>query len=170
MCISVLVLNLYSIYGNTSRDLEEVPLQTKSMRELEESKQVLMALNQHPVTRIRVIFPDQHVIQVECKPIQTVADVKAAIKPFLANTVQEFQLGESVYHQCWYTIAILFNVLSSSLLISIFSLVFSVYYVPCRHIHTPTAMGGICTIVHLLNYLGSVGMRALKSNLQGEMR
>ncbi|KAK4307062.1 hypothetical protein Pmani_021154 [Petrolisthes manimaculis] len=86
------IKRLYMEQKRTIHQLEEAPLRTKNLRELEDNKRVLHALNQYPVTHIRIIFPDQHVIQVAFKPIHTVADVKAAIKPFLANTTQEFQL------------------------------------------------------------------------------
>lgn len=72
--------------------MEEAPLMTQQMREMEESSKVLSALNQYPVTHLRIYFPDDHVIQASFKPTDTVATVMDFIKPFLVDRTLEFNL------------------------------------------------------------------------------
>ncbi|XP_050726349.1 tether containing UBX domain for GLUT4-like [Eriocheir sinensis] len=87
------VRRLYREQRKALRELEETPLMTQSMRELEESSKVLTALNRYPVTHLRIHFPDEHVIQATFKPNDTVKDVMTFLRPFLTNPTAEFTLS-----------------------------------------------------------------------------
>ena len=63
---------------------------------MDESSKVLSAMNQYPITHLRIHFPDEHVIQVSFKPTDTVEDVKNFLRPFLACPTTEFSLCECV--------------------------------------------------------------------------
>lgn len=74
------------------KELNETPLMTQQMREMEESAKVLSALNQYPVTQLRIYFPDNYVIQASFKPIDTISSVQDFVRPLLANPASEFSL------------------------------------------------------------------------------
>ncbi|XP_071532369.1 tether containing UBX domain for GLUT4 [Panulirus ornatus] len=86
------IKKLYQEQQKILHEMEEAPLMTQQMRELEESSKVLSALNQYPVTHLRIYFPDNHVIQASFKPTDTIAAVINFIRPFLADPALEFSL------------------------------------------------------------------------------
>lgn len=86
------VKGLYREQQKMLRSLEDAPLMTKQMREMHETSKVLCALNQFPVTRLRVYFPDNNVIQAAFKPTETVAQVMDFIRQFLSDPNAEFCL------------------------------------------------------------------------------
>ncbi|XP_064083678.1 tether containing UBX domain for GLUT4-like [Macrobrachium nipponense] len=86
------VKGLYREQQKMLRSLEDVPLMTKQMREMHETSKVLCALNQFPVTRLRIYFPDNNVIQAAFKPTETVAQVMDFIRQFLSDPNAEFCL------------------------------------------------------------------------------
>ncbi|XP_068227069.1 tether containing UBX domain for GLUT4 isoform X2 [Palaemon carinicauda] len=86
------VKGLYREQQQMLRSLEEAPLLTKQMREMHETSKVLCALNQFPVTQLRIFFPDNHVIQAAFKPTETIAQVEKFVREFLSNPNTEFSL------------------------------------------------------------------------------
>lgn len=86
------VKNLYCEQQRILKELNETPLMTQQMREMEESAKVLSALNQYPVTQLRIYFPDNYVIQASFKPIDTISSVQDFVRPLLANPASEFSL------------------------------------------------------------------------------
>ncbi|KAG0723230.1 Tether containing UBX domain for GLUT4 [Chionoecetes opilio] len=87
------VRRLYKEQRKALIELQEAPLMTKNMREMGESSKVLSAMHLYPITHLRVHFPDEHVIQASFKPTDTVADVIAFLRPFLACPTADFSLS-----------------------------------------------------------------------------
>lgn len=87
------IKGLYREQQQILRSLDDAPLMTKGMRDMEESAKVLSALNQHPITRLRIYFPDNNVIQGSFKPTESVAVVMNFLRPFLSNPSAEFTLA-----------------------------------------------------------------------------
>lgn len=87
------VRRLYKEQRKALIELQEAPLLTKKMRDMEESSKVLTAMNRYPITHLRVHFPDENVIQASFKPTDTVADVMTFLRPFLACPTAEFSLS-----------------------------------------------------------------------------
>lgn len=77
-------------------ELEENPLQTSTLRKLEEDKKVLRTLHQHKRSVLRVQFPDRTVLQGSFKPLETVNDVKNFVKEYLEKPDDKFHLCMSV--------------------------------------------------------------------------
>ncbi|KAK7068055.1 Tether containing UBX domain for GLUT4 [Halocaridina rubra] len=86
------VKSMHKEYQKTLNELQDAPLKTKQMREMEENVRVLSALNQYPVTNLRIYFPDNHVIQGCFKPTEKVADVIDFLRPYIADSTQSFSL------------------------------------------------------------------------------
>ncbi|KAG7167675.1 Tether containing UBX domain for GLUT4-like [Homarus americanus] len=86
------VKNLYHDQQKELQELSEAPMMTQEMRKMEESARILSALNKYPVTRLRVYFPDGHIIQASFKPMDTVGVVMNFLRPFLADPSLEFNL------------------------------------------------------------------------------
>ena len=73
------------------QSMDNAPLMTSKLRELEDAKKTLIQLQYHE-TLIRIQFPNRLVLQAVFKPIDTVADVKQFIRTFLKEDVAEFAL------------------------------------------------------------------------------
>ncbi|XP_066250223.1 tether containing UBX domain for GLUT4 [Euwallacea similis] len=73
-------------------DFENRMLKTSHLRELEESKKQLRALNKYKRTIIRVQFPDRTVVQGTFKPTETVWDVLVFIRGYLEDQNLDFYL------------------------------------------------------------------------------
>lgn len=87
------VKKLYKEQVQYVKELENAPLMTKQLRECEENSKVLTALNRYPVTQLRIQFPDQHVIQANFKPLDTIQNVKDFLRPFLEDQARTFTLN-----------------------------------------------------------------------------
>lgn len=73
-------------------ELEENPLKTSALRNLEKDKKTLRTLHQHTKSIIRVQFPDRTVLQGTFKPLEIVQDVKNFVKEYLENAMDPFHL------------------------------------------------------------------------------
>ncbi|XP_045136585.1 tether containing UBX domain for GLUT4-like isoform X2 [Portunus trituberculatus] len=93
------VRRLYKEQRKALIELQEAPLLTKSMREMEESSKVLTAMSRYPITHLRIHFPDEHVIQASFKPTDLVADVINFLRPFLACPTADFSLSTRHPHR-----------------------------------------------------------------------
>jgi len=87
------VKKLYLEQVKAVRDLDDAPLLTKQKRETDENAKILTALNRYPVTQLRIQFPDQHVIQANFKPLDTIQNVEEFLVPFLENQTLQFSLN-----------------------------------------------------------------------------
>lgn len=63
--------------------LDDAPLLTAKMREMDEASRVLQKLNRYKKTIIRIQFPDRHVLQGQFAPIDTISVVMEFIRPYL---------------------------------------------------------------------------------------
>lgn len=86
------VRKMYADLRNKVKDLDEAPLMTSELRQLEDSKKVLNDLARFRVTVIRVQFPDRYVLQGIFKLHETVADVRAFVTGFLQDSNLDFHL------------------------------------------------------------------------------
>ncbi|KAL7639428.1 UNVERIFIED_CONTAM: hypothetical protein RMT77_009929 [Armadillidium vulgare] len=86
------VRKLYNEHVQKIKELEEAPLQTHGMRQLEKDSRLLLAMNRYPVTQIRIIFPDRLAIQANFKPRNTVKDIIDFLKPLLVRSDLNFYL------------------------------------------------------------------------------
>ncbi|XP_076037953.1 tether containing UBX domain for GLUT4 [Oratosquilla oratoria] len=86
------VKRMYNEYKTALQEMEETPLQTKQMREMEKEARLLRAINQFPKTQLRIRFPDNMVIQSTFKPQNTVSDVMEFVKQFLVDSNMDFSL------------------------------------------------------------------------------
>lgn len=75
--------------------LEDAPLLTEAMRQLNQNKHILDRLNKYGRTVIRVLFPDQFVLQGLFKPLETIETVKNFIKNYLDDPNCEFVIYTS---------------------------------------------------------------------------
>lgn len=75
-------------------ELEERPLQTSELRNLERSKKVLRQINQYKKSIIRVQFPDRTVLQGSFKPLETVKAVQDFVRQYLQDQSLSFYLCE----------------------------------------------------------------------------
>lgn len=82
---------LMSQLRDNVRSMDNAPLMTAKLRELEDAKKTLVQL-QYKETLIRIQFPNRLVLQTVFKPINTIAEVKEFLKTFLTEEVAEFQL------------------------------------------------------------------------------
>ncbi|XP_063241313.1 tether containing UBX domain for GLUT4 isoform X2 [Bacillus rossius redtenbacheri] len=73
-------------------EMEDAPLSTTAMRELEKSKQVLNNLHQYRKVVLRVQFPDRTVLQGMFSPIETVHKVMEFVRQYLENPGTSFYL------------------------------------------------------------------------------
>ncbi|XP_017778494.1 PREDICTED: tether containing UBX domain for GLUT4 [Nicrophorus vespilloides] len=73
-------------------ELNDNPLMTSAMRELEESKKQLRQLNHYKRAIIRIQFPSHHVLQGIFTPIETIEDVMNFVKDYLEDTALDFYL------------------------------------------------------------------------------
>lgn len=91
---------LMSQLRENSKGMDNAPLMTSKLRELEDAKKTLIQL-QYKETLIRIQFPNRMVLQTVFKPIDTVAEVKQFLGAYLKEDVNEFQLceyGTFVFH------------------------------------------------------------------------
>lgn len=86
------VRRMYADLRNKVKDLDEAPLMTSELRQLEDSKKVLNDLARFRVTVIRVQFPDRYILQGIFKLHETVADVRAFVTGFLQDSNLDFHL------------------------------------------------------------------------------
>lgn len=87
---------LMSQLKESTRSMDNAPLMTAKLRELEDAKKTLVQL-QYRETLIRIQFPSRLVLQTVFKPITTVAMVKQFLRSFLNEDVEEFDLCEWVF-------------------------------------------------------------------------
>lgn len=72
--------------------LDDAPLLTAKMREMDEASKVLQKLNRYKKTIIRIQFPDRLVLQGQFAPIDTIAVVMEFIRPYLQCPDSDFYL------------------------------------------------------------------------------
>lgn len=84
---------LFSQMKENVRSMDNAPLMTSKLRDLEDSKKTLIQL-QYRETLIRIQFPNRLVMQTVFKPIDTVAQVKDFLRPFLDESSTPFDLCE----------------------------------------------------------------------------
>lgn len=87
---------LMSQLRENSKGMDNAPLMTSKLRELEDAKKTLIQL-QYKETLIRIQFPNRMVLQTVFKPIDTVAEVKQFLRTYLKEDVNEFQLCEYLF-------------------------------------------------------------------------
>lgn len=73
-------------------ELENTPLQTATLRNLQESTRQLSQLNKYKQCIIRVNFPDHTVLQGTFSPIDTIRTVKEFVGDYLENKNMDFYL------------------------------------------------------------------------------
>lgn len=83
---------LYRDLKSKREDLEERPLQTSTLRNLEKEKKLLRQLNQYGRAVIRVQFPDRSVLQGTFRPLETINHVHQFIQEYLQNSNFDFYL------------------------------------------------------------------------------
>lgn len=74
----------------TRNNLENAPLRTAALRNLEESKQQLRQLNKYKKAIIRIQFPDRTVLQGTFAPSDTVESVLDFIREFIEDKSLDF--------------------------------------------------------------------------------
>lgn len=82
---------LMSQLKDVTRSMDNAPLMTSKLRELEDAKRTLSQLK-YRETLIRVQFPNRLVLQTVFKPIDTIGRVKEFLGRFLVAEVEEFEL------------------------------------------------------------------------------
>lgn len=82
---------LFSQLRDSNKSMENAPLMTSKLRELEDSKRVLNQLA-YKETLIRIQFPNRMVLQTVFKPITQISDVKQFLRRFICEEIQEFEL------------------------------------------------------------------------------
>lgn len=75
-----------------SENLEEAPMLTSKMRELEENKKVLSRMNSYKKAVLRIKFPDHLVLQGTFNPVDTVGAVIDFVRPYLNDPQMDFHL------------------------------------------------------------------------------
>ncbi|XP_058443191.1 tether containing UBX domain for GLUT4 [Malaya genurostris] len=86
------VRKMYADLRKQVKDLEEAPLMTSELRQLEDSKRVLNHLSRYRITIIRVQFPDRYVLQGIFKPHESVSDVINFVRENLQDSTIDFHL------------------------------------------------------------------------------
>ncbi|XP_055680701.1 tether containing UBX domain for GLUT4 [Lutzomyia longipalpis] len=74
-----------------AKSLDDAPLLTAQLREMENNRKVLKLL-QYKKTIIRIQFPDRHVLQATFNPIDTIEGVRNVVRKHLENPVIAFYL------------------------------------------------------------------------------
>lgn len=74
------------------RDMENMPMLTSNLRNLEESKKQLRQLNKYKKSIIRIQFPDRNVLQGTFLPTDTIEDVHEFVREFLDNKRLDFYI------------------------------------------------------------------------------
>lgn len=77
-----------------SNELEDAPLMTSKLRELEENKKILRHLTEYKTTIIRIQFPNRLILQGVFNPIDTIDQVMDFVRKFLKNSEIDFHLCE----------------------------------------------------------------------------
>ncbi|XP_058825136.1 tether containing UBX domain for GLUT4 [Topomyia yanbarensis] len=86
------VRKMYADLRKQVKELEEAPLMTSELRQLEDSKRVLNNLSRYKTTIIRVQFPDRYVLQGIFKPHESVSDVMTFVRDNLDDSTVDFYL------------------------------------------------------------------------------
>ncbi|XP_055544076.1 tether containing UBX domain for GLUT4 [Wyeomyia smithii] len=86
------VRKMYADLRKQVKEIEEAPLMTNELRQLEDNKRVLNQLALYKVTIVRVQFVDRYVLQAIFKPHELVADVVAFVRNHLSDPTIEFHL------------------------------------------------------------------------------
>lgn len=76
--------------------MDNAPLLTSKLRELEESKTVLNKIGMYKNTVIRVQFADRFVLQGTFQATETIEHVQEFVRKYLKNSDQEFYLCEYI--------------------------------------------------------------------------
>lgn len=76
--------------------LDDAPLLTAKMREMDEASRVLQKLNRYKKTIIRIQFPDRLVLQGQFAPVDTISVVMEFIRPYLQCPDSDFYLCKTL--------------------------------------------------------------------------
>lgn len=82
-----------------SQDLENAPLKTSKMREMEHDNQTMLKLNRYRTTVIRIQFANRLVLQGIFLPSDTIQQVMDFVRSFLNDTNLEFHLCKTQLFQ-----------------------------------------------------------------------
>uniref|UniRef100_A0A182PSV6 UBX domain-containing protein n=1 Tax=Anopheles epiroticus TaxID=199890 RepID=A0A182PSV6_9DIPT len=86
------MMQLYKQLQERVKSLEEAPLLTGELRELERNQQLLSSMGRYRQAVIRVQFPDRHILQGVFQVYETVGHVVEFVRRFLADPQQSFYL------------------------------------------------------------------------------
>lgn len=71
-------------------NMENTPLMTSALRDLEDSKKQLRHLNKYKKAVIRIQFPDRTVLQGTFAPVDTIEDVMKFVREYLEDKSLNF--------------------------------------------------------------------------------
>lgn len=77
--------------------LDEAPLLTKKMREMDDANKTLLKLTRYKSAVIRIQFPDRLVLQATFAPIDTIGTVMQFVRTYLARPEMEFYLCKLIF-------------------------------------------------------------------------
>lgn len=75
-----------------NQELENAPLMTSKMRELEHDNQTMLKLNRYKTTVIRIQFANRLVLQGIFLPSDTIQQVMGFVRNFLIDPTMDFHL------------------------------------------------------------------------------
>lgn len=75
-------------------ELENSPLLTETQRRLNQDQQILSRLNKYRYTVLRILFPDQFVLQALFEPLESIQTIKNFIRGYLNDPNSEFIICE----------------------------------------------------------------------------
>uniref|UniRef100_A0A182KD94 UBX domain-containing protein n=1 Tax=Anopheles christyi TaxID=43041 RepID=A0A182KD94_9DIPT len=86
------MMQLYKELQDRVKSLEDAPLLTGELRELERNQQLLSSMGRYRQAVIRVQFPDRHILQGVFQVYDTVGHVVEFVRGYLADSKQSFYL------------------------------------------------------------------------------
>ncbi|XP_041776741.1 tether containing UBX domain for GLUT4 [Anopheles merus] len=86
------MMQLYKQLQERVKSLEDAPLLTGELRELERNQQLLSSMGRYRQAVIRVQFPDRHILQGVFQVYETVGHVVEFVRGYLADPNQSFCL------------------------------------------------------------------------------
>nr|CAD7260030.1 unnamed protein product [Timema shepardi] len=84
--------SIYKELKKQREQMEEAPLTTSALRELEENKRVLNQLHHYRIVVLRIQFPDRTVLQGTFTPLEPVSAVMEFVRGHLADPQASFHL------------------------------------------------------------------------------
>lgn len=86
------VRKIYHDFKAQVNNLDDAPLLTAQLRQLEEDKRILNQLGKYKHSVIRIQFPDRHVLQGSFSPIDKIIDVINFVRNYLKDSSLDFHL------------------------------------------------------------------------------